>query len=131
MAREIYKNMPPPEALSQQTLRIIDANLNRFGEGLRFLEDVARLILNDTHLTQQLKTMRHKILRSGQSFQQQLLQARNSEGDIGMNIEVLDEEKQRELPTMIVANSKRVQESLRVLEELAKIPGKIAELDSE
>ncbi len=31
-----------------KTLRIIDANLNRIGEGLRFLEDLARLLLNDT-----------------------------------------------------------------------------------
>jgi len=123
--------MSSPEAISRQTLRIIDANLNRIGEGLRILEDLARLVLNDTTLTQQLKTMRHEILRSDWSFHQQLLQARNSEGDIGINIEVPGEEKQRELPTTVVANSKRVQESLRVMEELSKIPGTIPESDPE
>jgi len=115
--------MSLPEAISRQTLRIIDANLNRIGEGLRILEDIARLMLNDAFLTQQLKTMRHEIIRGDWSFHQQLLQARNSEGDIGANIKAPGEEKQKELPMVAVANAKRVQESLRVLEELAKIPG--------
>ena len=105
-----------------KTLRIIDANLNRIGEGLRLLEDLARLLLNDTALTQQLKTMRHELVRDDWSFHQRLLQARDAEGDVGINIEAPAEEKQRELPVTVVANSRRVQESLRVMEELAKIP---------
>ena len=103
----------------RETLRIIDANLNRIGEGLRFLEDVARLILNDAVLTGQLKTIRHSILDRDLSFNRQLLQSRDSEGDVGINIE---SPKERELPIMIVANSRRVQESLRAIEELAKLP---------
>ena len=55
-------------------LRIIDANLNRIGEGLRFLEDIARLMLNDVGLTGQLKAIRHAILESPLYFNQQLLQ---------------------------------------------------------
>jgi thiamine-phosphate pyrophosphorylase len=121
--------MAPPEAMSRQTLRIIDANLNRVGEGLRFLEDLARLLLNDAALTQQLKTMRHEMIRGDWSFHQQLLNARNSKGDVGISIEAPSEEKQRELPIMVVANARRVQESLRVLEEMAKIPE--VKLDSE
>jgi len=120
-----------PQEISGQTLRIIDANLNRIGEGLRFLEDIARLLLNDATLTQQLKTMRHELIRSDFSFQRQLLQYRDSQGDVGINIEVYGEEKQKELPTMVVANSRRVQESLRVMEELAKAPDIVPELDSD
>jgi len=71
--------MTSSEALSYQTLRIIDANLNRIGEGLRLLEDLARLLLNDATLTQQLKTMRHELVTSDWSFNQQLLQSRDSE----------------------------------------------------
>jgi len=111
------------EAISQQTLRIIDANLNRIGEGLRLLEDVSRLLLNDSVLTQQLKNMRHEMVRGGWTLHQQFLQARDSEGDVGIDLEVPGEEKQRELPVTIVANARRVQESLRVMEELAKLPG--------
>ncbi|MFC1974545.1 thiamine phosphate synthase [Chloroflexota bacterium] len=121
--------MTSPE--SEQIRRIIDANLNRIGEGLRLLEDLARLILNDAKLTEQLKTMRHEILESNWSFNQQLLQARNSEGDVGINIEAPGGEKQRELPITAVANARRVQESLRTLEELAKVPGTTPELDAD
>ena len=56
------------EAISSQTLRIIDANLNRIGEGLRLLEDVSRLLLNDGALTQQLKNMRHELVRGERSL---------------------------------------------------------------
>ena len=110
-------------------LRIIDANLNRIAEGLRFLEEMARLLLNDSILTQQLKDMRHGLVRGEWSLQQQLLQARDSEADVGVDLEVAGEEKQRDLPATVVANARRVQESLRVLEELAKVPG--TGLDSE
>ncbi len=85
----------------------------------------------DASLTQQLKTIRHELVTSDQSFQQQLLQARNSESDVGINIEVAGEEKARELPVIVVANAKRVQESLRAMEELTKIPCGIPRLDSE
>ena len=116
---------------SPQTLRIIDASLNRVGEGLRLLEDVARLLLNDATLSQQLKTMRHQLIKGDDSFHQQLLQSRNSESDVGMDIEAPGEEKGRELPIVLVANSRRVQESLRTLEELAKVPGTAPALDPE
>jgi len=117
------------EAPPGEILRIIDASLNRIGEGLRLLEDSARLMLNDSVLTQQLKNMRHELVRSDWSIQQQLLQARDSEGDVGIDMEVPGEEKQREIPVTIVANARRVQESLRVMEEMAKAPG--LGLDSE
>ncbi|MFC2004991.1 thiamine phosphate synthase, partial [Chloroflexota bacterium] len=41
------------------------------------------------------------------------------------------EEKWKELPIVLVANSRRVQESLRTLEELSKLPDTPPELDSE
>ena len=109
--------------MSRESLRIIDANLNRIGEGLRVLEDVARLLLNDVSLNQQLKEMRHNLLRGDWQTQQQLLESRDAEGDVGINLEVTGAEKQRELPLTVVANARRVQESLRVMEELGKTPG--------
>ena len=74
-------------AMSEQRLRIIDANLNRAGEGLHLLEELARLVLNDADLTQQLKTVRHEILKGDLSFNQQLIQSRDSAGDVGVDIE--------------------------------------------
>jgi len=119
------------DATPYQTLRIVDANLNRIGEGLRLLEDLARLLLNDATLSQQLKTMRHSLITSDWSFNQQLLQSRDSESDVGINIEAPEQARPRELPLMVVANARRVQEALRTLEELAKIPDITPKLDSE
>ena len=121
--------MPSPESISKSTLRIIDANLNRIGEGLRFLEDVARLTLNDAALTQQLKTIRHDILTSDLTTNKMLLQARDAGGDVGIDIEGGEGEAERELPLAVVANSRRVQESLRTLEETAKVPDIPLKLD--
>ena len=117
------------EAESRETLRIIDANLNRIGEGLRVLEELARLMLDDAALTQELKDMRHKMVRANWSLRRQLLQARDSTGDVGIDIEASDEKGQRSLPETVAANSRRVQEALRVMEEMAKIPG--IDLDSD
>ena len=123
--------MNSPEATSRQRLRIIDANLNRIGEGFRLLEDLARLVLNDAALTQQLKTMRHELVTSDWPSYQQLLQARNAEGDVGINIKAPGQEKPRELPIIVTANARRVQESLRTIEELAKLPDIAPKLNSE
>lgn len=107
----------------KKILRIIDVNLNRLGEGLRFLEEVSRFILDDTALTQQLKNLRHDLVRTDIEFDRRLLEARDSEEDVGIDLEVPGESKEKGLPRMVVANSRRAQESLRVLEEMAKLPG--------
>ena len=83
--------------MASERRRIIDANLNRAGEGLHLLEDIARLMLNDADLSQQLKTMRHELIKGDGLLHQKLLQSRNSEGDVGIDIEVPGEEKDREL----------------------------------
>jgi thiamine-phosphate pyrophosphorylase len=119
LTTEVFKMPEVPDEM----LRIIDANLNRIGEGLRVLEEFARLMLDDAALTQTLKTMRHELVRVDEKIQTQLLQARDSEGDVGMAMKVPGEAKQREVPDTIVANARRVQESLRVMEEIAKVAG--------
>ena len=101
--------------------RVIDANLNRFGEGLRVIEDIARLIVEDAEITEKLKTIRHQIVRGTDSFNTRLIDGRESESDVGVNLEVKGESKTRSLPALLVANSRRAQESLRVLEEMARL----------
>jgi thiamine-phosphate pyrophosphorylase len=111
------------DATPSYQLRIIDANLNRIGEGLRVLEEFARLSLNDAALTRRLKNMRHKIVRVNAGLQQRLIAARDAVGDVGAGMKAAGKEKPRDAAAVIVANARRVQESLRVLEELAKGPG--------
>lgn len=114
-------------AIPEKVLRIADANLNRIGEGLRFLEEIARLVLNDTALTRTLKDLRHELLKSNATLNQQLVGARDAAGDVGAEIE---EGKERDLSGAVAANARRAQQSLRVMEELSKLPD-ITGLDSE
>ena len=64
--------------MPHQPLRIVDANLNRSTEGLRVLEDVARFVLNDATLSQQLRTIRHNLADAGRSLGIILLEERDS-----------------------------------------------------
>ena len=105
-----------------QELRIIDENLNRLSEGLRVLEDIARMIINDSALTQQLKTMRHELVKADLPLNTRLLQYRDSENDIGVEMVVSGEKNTKTLSDILVSNSRRVQESLRTLEEVSKLP---------
>jgi thiamine-phosphate pyrophosphorylase len=111
--------------------RIIDSNLNRLAEGLRILEDIARMLLDDAAITSQLKTLRHDMVRADQGFNLDLLQARDSSADVGATLEVAGETQHKDLALIAVANARRVQESLRVLEEMAKLGEFAGRLDSE
>jgi thiamine-phosphate pyrophosphorylase len=107
---------------------MIDANLNRSSEGLRVLEDVARFLLNDAELSQRLKALRHDLARETKSLSVGLLSQRDSEHDVGGPLASKEKElnmKTTSLPGLLnlaTANAKRVEESLRVIEELAKLP---------
>ena len=118
--------------VSHQLLRMIDANLNRSSEGLRVLEDVARFLLNDAELGQRLRTLRHDLARETKSLSVGLLSQRDSEHDVGRPHSIPFPSKRRKLNMeatslrglldLVTANAKRVEESLRVVEELAKLP---------
>ncbi len=114
--------------LSSDQFRIIDANVNRLGEGLRVLEEFARMTLNDAVLTQKLKDMRHQTVELNAELYKKLLRSRDAVGDIGSDMDATGSNK-REPQGIIAANAKRAQESLRVMEEMAKIPA--LNLDSE
>ena len=95
--------------------RIIDVNLNRTAEGLRILEEISRFILNNQELSTFLKDMRHKICQIQEMDYQNLLTARDSLNDVGTKVQNPD--CRVNLETVFKANVKRVQQSLRVLEE--------------
>lgn len=103
-------------------LRIVDANLNRAREGLRLLEDVARFVLNDPRLSQQLKDLRHELARASSPLQTKLLAARDPAHDVGAGQRPETELGRTDLTALIRANARRVEESLRVLEEATRSP---------
>jgi thiamine-phosphate pyrophosphorylase len=102
-----------------QILRIIDANCNRIGEGLRFLEDIARFILNDAALSLQLKSMRHNLVASLSGLGLTIISERNVETDVGIATQI---SHRQDLSSLVTANARRVEEALRVVEELSKLP---------
>jgi len=111
------------ENMPDEMLRVVDANLNRLGEGLRVLEELARLVLDDAALTQQLKNLRHSLVRVDRGMQVRLLGARDAAADVGQEMTVPGEGMLRGVADTALANARRAQESLRVLEEAAKVRG--------
>ena len=95
--------------------RITDANLNRAAEAVRILEEIARFLLDDIELSENLKIIRHKINSVQEEEYEKYLLSRDTQNDVGVNIENSDERKNIE--NIFKANIKRLQQALRVLAE--------------
>ncbi|MDD3470452.1 MAG: thiamine phosphate synthase [Thermoguttaceae bacterium] len=109
-----------PEAMT--VLRILDAAGNRAREALRVLEDYARFMLDHPFLTEQLKGMRHQFAAALDRFPLPArLAARETLIDVGTRIETASEQHRGDAASVLTANFCRLQESLRSLEEYAKI----------
>jgi len=110
----------------REVYRVVDANLNRAGEGLRVLEEIARFILDDAALSARLKEMRHSLAALTNQLPggvYELVRARDAAGDVGASSWTPGEKTRDDLFTLAVANFKRVQEAARVLEEFGKLLG--------
>lgn len=101
--------------------RVVDANLNRARESLRVLDDYCRFVLNDTVLTQQLKQLRHDLAAATRRVA--VLSARNTDGDVGTSLTATNEYVRQGPKDVAVVNLKRLQESLRSIEEYGKVFG--------
>ena len=104
--------------------RIIDANFNRAREGIRVLEEVARFILDDPSRSEKLKGIRHALVESVTGFglsRKELLDARDSESDVGRKIQGQLESDRKNIDDIIASNFSRVTEALRAIEEFGKL----------
>ncbi len=110
--------------------RIVDAAANRAREALRVLEDYCRFVLDDAFLSGELKNLRHDLAESLAPCQH-LLEARDTQRDVGVNLTASGEQDRQSLQAVVQANCKRLQEALRTLEEFGKVQspnlGKIME----
>ncbi len=105
-----------------EAARVLDANLNRSREALRVLDDHARFILNDRFLTEQFKTLRHELVRATQLLPASLLlSSRDTLHDTGTSLTAGTEYERNTPANVAQINLKRLQESLRSLEEYGKI----------
>ena len=103
-------------------LRILDANVNRATEGLRVVEEYVRFVLDDRHLTEVCKQLRHDVSALLVSVSPaSRLTARETQTDVGTSIRTSDEFQRADVRSVLEANFRRVQQSLRCLEEYVKI----------
>jgi thiamine-phosphate pyrophosphorylase len=102
-------------------MRIVDASANRAAEGLRTLEDLARMVLDDAELTEQLKGQRHQLTAALRSIPTaERLAARDTAGDVGTDISLASERQRQSIDTIAAAAAERTSQGLRSLEEALK-----------
>jgi len=102
--------------------RVLDAAANRAREGLRVVEDYARMVLNDAHLTSELKHLRHDLHTALEPLSRQaLLASRDTVGDVGTRITTQGEMSRPDIGSVVAANWNRLGEALRSLEEYSKV----------
>jgi thiamine-phosphate pyrophosphorylase len=123
----LCESMPPDmrviHFIQMSTLRIIDAALNRAGEGLRVVEDYARFVLDDPFLTRQTKVLRHELAEVEKTVAVERNAARDTVGDVGTQISTESEGTRHDLWDVCAASLKRTEQSLRSLEEYGKLLG--------
>jgi len=89
---------------------LINANIHRAKEGARVLEDIARFILRDELLFTNIRTLRHALRSAAPIY--------NVVDDLGGN-QLTEKNVRSDISSLVQANSLRIQEALRVLEELS------------
>jgi thiamine-phosphate pyrophosphorylase len=103
-------------------LRVLDAAANRGVEGLRVVEDYVRFVLDDRHLTEQTKRLRHELAALLEQLPSDLrLTARDTSADVGTGVTTPRESRRDALADVLAANSQRAFEALRSLEEYSKV----------
>lgn len=108
-------------AAPKELYRIIDANFNRSKEGLRVCEDMARFVWDDKGLSAAIKSVRHDLNKAIEPLGLlKVLSFRDIQNDVGRATSK-SEAKRAQLNDIFWANSQRVKESLRVLEEVTKL----------
>lgn len=104
------------------TARIFDACANRAREGLRVIEDYCRFVLDDAFLSRTLKELRHDLTAAlSELAPSLLLEARETQHDVGTEMSTPTEQTRGSLREVVQVNVKRLQESLRSLEEYGKV----------
>ena len=105
-------------------LRVLDAAANRGREGLRVIEDYVRFVLDDPHLTELCKQLRHDLTAALSPLSAEIrMAARETQEDVGTALTTSSEQRRDDMPSVVRANFARLQESLRSLEEFGKLVG--------
>ncbi len=110
--------------IQRQTLRLIDANLNRAREAVRVIEDIVRFRMDDAAIYGSLRKIRLGLGDFASTLgiaPAALLAARRSSADVGREALHRTSKIAPDDPTQIISrNFARLQEALRSLEETAR-----------
>lgn len=107
---------------SASHFRILDASLNRAGEGLRVVEDYLRFACDDRLLTQEIKALRHELRQIATYVDDSDRHtARETLRDVGTTFSTAAELDRDDAWSVCEANLKRAEQSLRSLEEYGKL----------
>lgn len=106
---------------SGSILRMVDANANRAAEGLRVCEDTVRFCLGHASSMRRIRRIRHGLASGIANLgipKATLVASRDSVHDSGRNA---PSGPLKSIEQLLVVNFQRVKESLRVLEECARV----------
>lgn len=111
-----------PGNVGRGVARVIDASANRAMEGLRTIEEYARMVLDHSDWSGELKHLRHRLQRAIEGFPKHWrLAARDTENDCGTGIKTVSERYRGSVEEVVGAAWGRLQQSLRTLEEYGKV----------
>ena len=105
----------------RELLRMVDANLNRAGEGLRVAEDLCRFCLAHPRAAAQLRSLRHALAQCARRLPvtaRDLVASRDSRRDPGRSN---PSGPAASLEHLLLINLQRAKEALRVLEESSRL----------
>lgn len=102
---------------SRDALRVADANINRFRDGLRVVEDTLRFV-HGSPLYSSARRLRGDFFRMFSGGYGAFVVSRESDKDPGRSSE---QKRHRGIPDLIRANFARCSEALRVLEEYSRL----------
>ena len=90
---------------------------------MRVMEEIARFVLENKRISVQLKNIRAKLRRSIDRLAKADIHFKHRKAlqDVGRRVYTRKEAKRKSILDVYVANAKRVEEALRVLEEFSKL----------
>ena len=112
------KSMPVTPPSDNRIAKLIDANLDRAREGLRVMEDWCRFGLKRNDFSIQIKDWRQQL---GAHHLKIYRKARHTSEDPAKGVSHPLQKSRSTPEDIFIANSSRVQEALRVIEEFTRI----------
>jgi len=108
-------------SVTQSVYRILDASLNRVGEGLRTIEEYARFVIDHASFSARTKRLRHDVTATAALLSRfDLISARDTGGDVGVSLSTPGESRRNDMIDVLAAAIGRTGQSMRCLEEYGK-----------